>query len=156
MARTDIRPQREPASPVPTSPYAHTTTPSRTGQSGRPARSCDGVQVRSALSKLCGVGRAAGPKAPGPKDPLTSECERDHDDSPRRPDACECVRARERLCDLRAARQSPTQAILGRSPAGSDYYPSFPPSHSSAFRMTNSLGRARLIRAIALVTKQST
>ena len=81
----------------PASPHGHTTTPSRTGQSRRPARVCDGVKVRSVLSKLCGVTLLA----QGPKDPYLRNA-RDHDDSPRRLDACECD----------CAKRSPTQAIL--------------------------------------------
>jgi hypothetical protein len=150
---------REPRAQCPRAhtPVTHTTTPSRTGQSRRPARGCDGVQVRGALSKLCGVSRAAGPRPQAPKTPLPPNAREilmtPHGDLM---PASACERATLRLASLRAARQSPTQAILCRSPAGSDYYPSFPPSHSSAFRMTNSLRRARLIRAIARVTKQST
>jgi hypothetical protein len=91
---------REPSAHEPT----RTTTPSRTGQSRRPApRGCDGLQVRSALSKLCGVSRAAGPRPQAPKTPLPPNA-RDHDDSPRRPDACECESATVRAWEQRGSR----------------------------------------------------
>ncbi|PMD64914.1 uncharacterized protein K444DRAFT_209010 [Hyaloscypha bicolor E] len=96
------------------SPHGHTTTPSRTGQSRRPARVCDGVKVRGVLSKLCGVALLA----QGPKDPYLRNA-RDHDDSPRRLNACECESA-----TVRGGRLL-RQFCVG-SPAGSDYSPSFP------------------------------